>query len=65
MRTYLVTFRDKKTQATKHEVKVSLELEDETKTGLIVLAALKELRDKGVKLPNVNKYSWSFRVLEN
>lgn len=62
MKTYLVSFRDKKTLLTKKEVKVNYDEEIVAKTpNTLVLAALEELTEQGETLPNRGKTTWSWR----
>ena len=62
MKTYLVSFRDKKTLLTKKEVKVNYDEEAVKKTPkVLVLAALEELTRRGETLPNSSKTTWSWR----
>ena len=62
MKTYLVTFRNKKTSTIVNEVKVEMDESKVTeKSSLLVLSALVKLKEESEKVPSVKKCSWSYR----
>ena len=62
MKTYLVTFRNKKTSTIVNEVKVEMDESKVTeKSSLLVLSALVKLKEESKKVPSVKKCSWSYR----
>lgn len=62
MKSYLVTFRNKKTSAVVGEVKIDMDEKSvEKSTSVLVLFALDTLKCQGRELPDVKKCSWSYR----
>lgn len=64
MKTYLVTFRNKKTSTIVGEVKVEMEEKSVEKSkSVLVLSALEKIKSEGRTLPDVKKCSWSYNEI--